>query len=78
MSSKTGRHEALRVWLGEEEYPLSMTTIHSECPDADPPDRLSADLLLRQVPEEEEDEEEDDRKKKEDDDDDETDEGYSE
>jgi len=64
-----------------EAYHLSMTTIHLECPDSDPPDRsVAADVLLREEPDEEEDEEEDDGdgKEKEDDDDDETDDGYSE
>ena len=69
----------MRVWLGEEEYPLSMTTIHPERPHSDPFDRsIAADLLLRQAPDEEEDEEEDERKKEDDDDDDTTDDGYSE
>ena len=62
------------MWLGEEEYPLSMTTMHPERPDADPSYWLvvPADLLLRQEPDEEEDEEEDedDRKKENEDDDD--------
>ena len=60
--------------------PLSMSKIHSACPDSDRSDGLvTADVLLRQEPEEdeeEEDEEEDDRE--EEDDDDGTDEGYSE
>ncbi len=64
-------------------YHLSMTTIHPECPDPDPSDRLvvPADAFLRrQEPDEEEDEEEDegDRKKEDDDDDDTTDDSYSE
>ena len=61
---------------------MSMTTIHLEYPDQDPPDRsVAADVLLRQEPDEEEDEEEEDEgdgKDKEDDDDDDTDDGYSE
>ncbi len=36
-----------------------MSRIHPECPDSDHPDRLLADVLLRQEPDEEEDEEED-------------------
>ena len=61
--------------------PLGMSSIHPECPDSDPSDRLPADVLPRQEPDEEEDEEEDggDGKEKEDDDDDDTtDDGYSE
>jgi hypothetical protein len=38
--------------------PLSMSRIHSACPDSDRPDRsVATDVLLRQVPDEEEDEE---------------------
>ncbi len=45
---------------GYEAYHLSVTTIHLECPDSDPPDRsVAADVLFRQEPDEEEDEEED-------------------
>ena len=60
-----------------------MSRVHPECPDSDHPDRLLADVLLRQEPDEEEDEEEDEGdgngKDKEDvDDDDTTDDGYSE
>jgi hypothetical protein len=59
---------------------LSLTTIHPECPDSDPPDQsVAADSFLRQEPDEEEDEGEGDGKEKEDgDDDDTTDDGYSE
>jgi hypothetical protein len=65
--------------------PLSMSSIHPECPDSDPPDRsVAADVLLRQEPDEEEDEEEQEDEDegegddKDDDDDDDTDDGYSE
>jgi len=75
-------HAVLAEGYRYEAYHLSMTTIHPECPDADPSDWLvvSADVLLRQEPDEEEDEEEDEgnRKKEDDDDDDTTDDGYSE
>jgi hypothetical protein len=43
-----------------------MTTIHAECPDSNPPDRLLTDALVREEPDEDEDEGDD----KEDDDDD--------
>ena len=60
--------------------PLGMSKIHPECADSDLPDRLVADVLLRQEPDEEEDEEEDDGDGKEDDDNENEDEddGYSE
>ena len=68
------------VCQGAQGVPLVMSTIHPECHDHAAPDRLVADLLLRQEPDEEEDEEEDEdeRKKEEDDDDNETADGYSE
>jgi hypothetical protein len=54
--------------------PLSMSRIHSACPDSDRPDRsVATDVLLRQVPDEEEDEAEDEGKE-----DDDGDDGYSE
>jgi hypothetical protein len=76
-----GRFSFLYMLLprGCDEYHLSMTRIHPECPDSAAPDPLvAADVRLRQVPDEEEDEEEDRKKKEDDDDDDETDDGYSE
>jgi hypothetical protein len=58
---------------------LDMSRIHPERPDSVPPDRLPADVLLRQEPDEEEDDEEDEGNGKEDDDDGDTaDDGYSE
>ncbi|HLM79579.1 MAG TPA: hypothetical protein VK302_03010 [Terriglobales bacterium] len=63
-------------------YHLSMTTIHLECPDSDPPDRsVAAEILVREEPDDDEEEEEEDEGEdngKEDDDDDTTDDGYSE
>jgi hypothetical protein len=59
--------------------PLGMSRICPECADSDPPDRLVADVLLRQEPDEEENEEEDDGDgKEEDDENEEEDDGYSE
>jgi hypothetical protein len=79
------RDESACVCQGVRGVPLGMSSIHAECPDSDPSDRLPADVLLRQEPdeeeedEEEEDEDEDDGKEADDDDDDDTtDDGYSE
>lgn len=63
-----------------QSVPLSMVTIHSECPYSGLPHHSAGADLLRREPDEEEDEEEneDDDNDKEDDDDDATDDGYSE
>jgi hypothetical protein len=54
---------------------LVMTRTHPRCYD---PDRLSADVLLRQKPDEDEDDEDDPKKEDDDDDDNENGDGYSE
>jgi hypothetical protein len=60
-----------------EAYHMSMSRIHSACPDSDRSDGLvAADVLFRQEPDEEEEEDEGDGK--DDDDDDDRDDGYSE
>jgi hypothetical protein len=67
------------VAKGREDYHWTMSRIHPECADSEPPDRsVAADVLLRQEPDEEEDEEEDEGDRKEDDEDEDTDDGYSE